>query len=79
MSVGDNLQMESSVVSGFFPLLGWAIFLGSCALSVTLGGILSFHWYKYAMNPSAATIGTIVYSAGCLIILSMLLGSVIGL
>jgi hypothetical protein len=71
--------METGVVSGFFPLLGWAIFIGSCALSVTLGGVLSFHWYKYAMNPSVATIGTIVYGAGCLIILSMLLGAVIGL
>lgn len=71
--------MESGVVSGFFPLLGWAIFLGSCALSVTLGAILSFHWFRYAMNPSAAMMGTIVYGLGCLVILSLLLGSVVGL
>lgn len=71
--------MESGVVSGFFPIFGWAIFLGATALSVTLGGVLSFHWFKYAMNKSAATVGTIVYGAGCLVILSLLLGSVISL
>lgn len=71
--------MESGVVSGFFPMLGWAIFLGSCALSLTLGIILSFHWFRYAMNPSMATIGTIAYGAGCLIILALLLGAVASL
>jgi hypothetical protein len=71
--------MESGVVSGFFPMLGWAIFLGSAALSVTLGLILSFHWFKYAMNPTAAMTGSIVYSVGCILILALLLGAVIGL
>lgn len=71
--------MESGVVSGFFPMFGWAIFLGSCALSIVLGIILSFHWFRYAMNPSAAMIGTIAYGAGCLVILALLLGAVVSL
>lgn len=71
--------MESGVVSGFFPLLGWAIFLGATALSATLGIILSFHWFKYAMNPRVAMTGTIIYSAGCVVILALLLGAVVGL
>jgi hypothetical protein len=71
--------MESGVVSGFFPMLGWAIFLGATALSITLGAILSFHWFRYAMNPSAAMVGTIVYGVGCIIILALLLGSVLAL
>jgi hypothetical protein len=71
--------MESGVVSGFFPMLGWAIFFGASALSVTLGIILSFHWFRYAMNPSMAMMGTILYGAGCVIILALLLGAVIGL
>ena len=71
--------MESGVVSGFFPMLGWAIVLGSAALSVTLGLILSFHWFKYAMNPTAAMTGSIVYTIGCVLILVLLLGAVAGL
>ncbi len=71
--------MESSAVSGFLPLLGWAIFFGALALSFALGIILSFHWFKYAMNPSAAMMGTILYCAGCVIILALLLGAVAGL
>lgn len=71
--------MESGVVSGFFPLLGWAIFFGASALSVALGVILSFHWFRYAMNPSMAMTGSIIYAAGCVIILALLLGTVVGL
>ncbi len=71
--------MESGVASGFFPLLGWAIFLGALALSVALGVILGFHWFNYARNDGMALTASIVYGAGCVIILVMLLGSVIAL
>lgn len=71
--------MESGVVSGFFPFLGWAIFLGGLALSVALGVILSFHWYRYAMNSAVATTATIIYAAGTFVILFMLLGAVLSL
>lgn len=71
--------MESGVVSGFFPLLGWAIFLGALVLSVALGTILGFHWFSYARNDGAALTASVVYGVGCVIILVMLLGSVIAL
>ncbi len=71
--------MESGVVSGFFPLLGWAIFLGALALSVALGVILGFHWFSYARNDGAAFTASILYGTGCIIILVMLLGAVLTL
>lgn len=71
--------MESGVIPGFFSVLAWAILLGATALSIVLGVVLSYHWFRYAMNPSAALIGTIVYGAGCAVILAILLGAVLSL
>lgn len=71
--------MVGGVASGFFPFLGWAILLGSLILSIGLGVILGFHWFNYARNTGAALTASIVYGAGCLIILVMLLGSVLSL
>lgn len=65
------------VLPGFFSLLAWAILLGSAALSVVLGLILSFHWYRYSSNQNVAFISTLVYGGGCLVILALLLGAVI--
>lgn len=69
----------SGVVSGFFPVVGWAIFLGALALSIALGVILGFHWFSYARNDGAALTASIVYGAGCLVIIIMLLGAVMAL
>jgi len=69
--------MDGGVLPGFFSLLAWAIFLGAAALSVVLGIILSFHWFRYAMNPSVAMIASVVYGGGTLLILSILLGAVL--
>jgi hypothetical protein len=69
--------MESGAIPGFFSMLAWAIFFGATALSVALGLILNYHWVNYARNSSATFVGTIIYSAGCLIILAMLLGAVL--
>lgn len=69
--------MDGGVLPGFFSLLAWAIFLGATALSIVLGIILSFHWFKYSMNPNGAMIASIVYGAGCLVILTLLIGAVV--
>ncbi|MFZ2555495.1 MAG: hypothetical protein WAZ27_03925 [Minisyncoccia bacterium] len=66
----------TGVLPGFFGLLAWAIFLGATALSITLGVIMSFHWFRYARNPQSAFFSTVVYGIGCLIILVLLLGAV---
>ena len=66
----------AAVLPGFFGLLAWAIFLGAAALSITLGVIMSFHWFRYARNPQTALFSTIVYGIGCVVILVLLLGAV---
>ena len=71
--------MESGALPGFFYLLAWAIFLGATALSIALGFILNYHWVNYARNASATFVATIIYAAGCLIILAMLLGAVLSI
>jgi hypothetical protein len=67
----------TGVLPGFFSLLSWAIFLGATALSVGLGFVLSFHWYRYSSNQNVAFISTLVYGGGCLVILALLLGTVL--
>ena len=69
----------SGVVSGFFPIVGWAMFLGALGLSVGLGVILGFHWFSYSRNDGAALTASIVYGVGCAVILVMLLGAVMAL
>ncbi len=67
------------VLPGFFSLLAWAIFLGATALSVVLGVIVSYHWFRYARNETASLVAAVVYGAGCLLILLMLLSAVLTL
>ncbi len=44
------------------PTLLYAIFLGASALTVFLGALLTYHWYRYAMNPGVATLAVCVYA-----------------
>ena len=43
------------------PLIAWAVFAGATALSAVLGGILAYHWYRFAMNPAVSTLSLIIY------------------
>jgi O-antigen ligase len=60
---------------GFLQLLTGAILLGALALAVVLGLILAYHWYRFALNPRAATIASIVYSVGCIVIFAFIAGN----
>lgn len=43
--------------------LSWAMFAGALLLSVLLGVILAYHWFRYAMNPGIAFVATVVYAS----------------
>ena len=43
------------------PILAWAIFAASAALSLGLGGLLCYHWFRYAMNKPMSFTACIVY------------------
>lgn len=61
------------------PLLIWAIFAAACALSIFLGALLAYHWFRYAMNPAASMLATIVYAGTAFVLLSGLLASTIAI
>ena len=42
-------------------MIGWALAAAMLVLVLGLGIILSFHWFRYAMNPAATTLALLVY------------------
>ena len=50
-----------TVLASSLPLLAWAIFAASAALSLGLGGLLAYHWFRYAMNKPMSFTACIVY------------------
>ncbi len=68
--------MQNPLVA-FLPTLGWAVFIGAFLLSILLGAILSYHWFKYAMNPPAASAAFLVFAIGTGFLLSGLLAATI--
>lgn len=61
------------------PLLAWAIFAAASALTVLLGILLSYHWFRYAMNPAIALLGSIIYGGIAFLLLSGLLAATIAI
>ena len=49
------------ILAASLPLLAWAICAASAALSLTLGGLLAYHWFRYAMNKPMSFTACIVY------------------
>ncbi len=48
-------------VAASLPTLVMAIFAGAAALSLALGGLLAYHWFRYAMNRAMSVTASIVY------------------
>lgn len=48
-------------IAASLPLLTWAIFAASAALSLGLGGLLAYHWFRYAMNKPMSFTASIIY------------------
>jgi|GEM_PF-1573791 len=61
----------------FLPMLAWAIFIGATLLSLTLGAILTYHWYRYAMNPPMASYAFLVFAIGTGFFLSGVLAATV--
>ncbi len=57
------------LVTSVLPLVAWIMTAGAIFSSVMLGGILAYHWLRFAMNVSASFAALILYSiiAGALI------------
>lgn len=61
------------------PLLAWAIFAASTALTILLGLLLAYHWFRYAMNPAVALLSSIIYAGTAFLLLSGLLAATIAI
>ncbi len=54
-------RMDPAILS-YVPALLWALFAGATFLSISLGALLAYHWYRYAMHTSGAFTATVVYA-----------------
>jgi hypothetical protein len=61
------------------PLVAWAVFAGATALTITLGALLAYHWFRYAMNPAVSLLSLIIYGATAFVLLSGLLAATIAI
>lgn len=59
--------------------LAWAVFVGALLLVISLGAILAYHWFRYAMNPTVAMTATIVYAIVSGLLLSGILAATIAI
>ena len=43
------------------PTIGWVLAAAMFALTSALGIVLTYHWFRYAMNAAVTTIALLVY------------------
>lgn len=72
------LRMDP-VFMNSLPLIAWAIFAAACALTILLGLLLSYHWFRYAMNAAVALLSSIIYTTIAFLLLSGLLAATIAI
>ena len=70
--------MDPTLASSL-PVLVWAIFIGATLLSLTLGTILAYHWFRYAMNPAASFSALVLFSCVSVLLLSTLLAATVAI
>lgn len=58
------------VLANLVPYVALAIFLATTLLAIMLGCILSYHWFRFAMNKSMALISLVIYCGGTFFLLS---------
>lgn len=75
-ATGYNEDMDPVVLSAL-PLLAWAIFAAASALTILIGLLLTYHWFRYAMNPAVALLSSIIYAGVAFVLLSGLLAATI--
>lgn len=67
------------MLMGALPLIAWAVFAAATALTVLLGALLAYHWFRYAMNPAVSLLSLITYGAVAFVLLSGLLAATVSI
>ena len=60
--------MENWIAS----LLLWVLSAAASVVSVVLGTILAYHWFKFGSNFTISLVALAAYAAGCSVLLSAL-------
>lgn len=69
-----NAHMQTdAVVSGIpFAAIAMVVWIAAILLCVGLGFVLSYLWYRYAMNKATASLALTIYIAGsCILLFAM--------
>lgn len=66
------------IFTGILTPLSWALCIASFVVSIALGAILYYHWYRYAMNPPLAFITIAAYSVVAGFLVLAILGAAFG-
>ena len=69
--------MESA--GSLAELFALSIFGGAALLTVFLGIVLSYHWFRYGMSMTSATVALAIYSSVGGILLSLPLAAVLAI
>lgn len=64
---------------GALPLVAWAVFAAATALTILLGALLAYHWFRYAQNPAVSLLSLIIYGATAFVLLSGLLAATVAI
>lgn len=73
-------MQTDAVVSGIpFAAIAMIVWIAAVMLCVGLGFILSYHWYRYSLHKSTASLALTVYSVISAIILFALFAAGISL
>ena len=67
--------MES--VLQFLPFVAWVLAGATLAITVALGAVLAFHWFRYAMSIGATSAALMAYTVVSFFLLSGMFGSLV--
>ena len=71
--------MEGPSLGALLIPVAWAVFAGATLLAILLGAILSYHWFRFAMNPPVAFTAFVVYATVSGFLLSGVLAAAIAI
>lgn len=69
--------MESALE--FLPFVAWILAGATFAMTLLLGVILAYHWFRYAMNITATSIAIIAYGGVTLFLITGMFGSLVNI
>ncbi|MBI5456314.1 hypothetical protein HY969_01105 [Candidatus Kaiserbacteria bacterium] len=70
---------EGALTGEFAIVVMWLLFAAASALAILLGGILSYHWVRFAMNAYVPAAALVLYAIGVFLLLSTMFGAIVSL